>query len=151
VNRRAMLTHGAIHLFVLTAGLGIGFAFGSRHGFIQGMRYVQAQVAEDLALDVELASSIRVGNGDRALALLELRVDETVLALASAERNIGYLAAQGNWSALESLGRAKLYRTAVPPTGPDAMAVQSALKDASSVQGRHPIGPSLSKLAHGGR
>jgi hypothetical protein len=43
------------------------------------MRHLETEVAGTLSLDVEAASCIQVGDTQRALALLDLRVDGAIL------------------------------------------------------------------------
>jgi hypothetical protein len=125
-------------------GLAIGFALGERQGFIRGLRALEQSVAGTLARDVEVASSIRIGDAKRALTLLDLAVDGAVLNLSAAQTRLGILVVQPDALPEEALQRAKLYRSIVPPTGVDAPKVVSSLV-AISLERSRPT-PALERL-----
>ncbi len=138
--------HVLTHTALLAVGLALGYSFGMREGFSRGLRHLQAEVSEELALDVEVASSILVSDRDRALLLLDARIDGAVLGLAAAEHNLGQLAAQSGRTPVEALGWARAYRRVVPARGSNAESVRSTVEAAGSRwQGQ--LGPSLGKLA----
>jgi hypothetical protein len=130
----------------LALGLFVGLALGQRQGFIRALRYLQGSTSGGVALDVEVASCIRVGDTERALALLDARVDGAVLQLTAAKQNLGILAAATDWDADDALARAKAYRGIVPPSGHDAKAVSVALQ-AVPAKGAASLSPGLAMLA----
>ena len=143
---RRVVSHVVVLAAGLTVGIAVGIAIGSRAGLIRGMGHLQTEVAAGLALDVEVASSVRLGDQRRALELLDMRVDSAVLALTMAERNLGYLAAQADSKPVDSLAWAAAYRAVVPATGHNAAAVRSALQPVPPIRGERPLGPSLARL-----
>ncbi len=112
---------------IVLSGL-VGYAVGERHGFIRGMRHLETEVARVLTLEVEAASCVRTGDHERALQLLDLDIDGSVLGLSAARTNLGFLlGGTGGVQPPEALGLATLYRRVAPPAGHDAAAVTSAL------------------------
>lgn len=83
-----------------------------------GKTFLESEVTGTLAAHVEVASSISIGDTDRALALLDSSTDSAVVNLhAQPEpRRIP-----------SSMSQAKLYRRAIPAEGPNAAAVVAAL------------------------
>jgi hypothetical protein len=131
----------------LAVGIFVGLAFGYRQGFMRGLRHLENDMAGSLAGDVEVASCVRLGDTERALRILELRLDGNIMQLAAAKRNLGFVVAPGGWSRDEALSVATVYRGVVPPSGHDASAVTAALAGIVS-PGKRPLSPALEKLVH---
>jgi hypothetical protein len=111
-------SRGGIPLLTGLLGLGGGFALGQRQGLDWGMQLLQSEVRGNLSVHVEVASSIRVGDAQRALSFLDDSIDAAVLSLA----------AQPDQAQMQSaLGQAKLYRRVVSPHGRSASEVTDAL------------------------
>jgi hypothetical protein len=127
----------------LLCGIGAGVLVGDRRGLIRGLTLLQDQVAGLLAQDVEIASCIRGADNQRALALLEMRIDAGVLRLVAAHQNLGGISAQGTSSPGEALAMAKLYRTVI--ASKDGQVTQglsgAEVPDRSSL-----VSPALAKL-----
>jgi hypothetical protein len=100
-------------------GLVVGFAFGQRQGFQMGARSLEAEVNGTLSIHVEAASCLRIGDTARALELLDRTIDAAVLSLGAQP---GALHHPGT-----PFRQASLYRKIVPPSGPAASEVRSAL------------------------
>jgi hypothetical protein len=110
------------------------------------MQHLETAVSGTLSLEVEVASCIRVGDTQHALALLDLRIDTAVLKLTAAASNLGFLAAQAEQRPARALGQAKLYRHVIPSTDSDASAVRSALDKVPAPEGTAPVPSGLAKL-----
>jgi hypothetical protein len=109
-----------VAMFVLTLALGLmaGFALGQRQGFGMGRTFLESEVAGTLAVHVEVASSIRIGDTERALALLDSIIDSAVVNV-HAQPDLK--------RAMPAMSQAKIYRRAVPPQGMYASDVIAAL------------------------
>lgn len=108
----------AVPTLMLAVGLVAGFALGQRQGFGMGKTFLESEVNGTLGLHVEAASSIRVGDTDRALQLLDSVIDSAVVNVyAQPERQ----------RAMSSMSQAKVYRRAIPAHGPNAAGVSVAL------------------------
>jgi hypothetical protein len=100
-------------------GLAVGCGLGQRQGFNWGMLQLETEVSGNLSRHVEVASCIRVGDMQRALAFLEDAIDVAVVSLA----------AQPDPSRSQRVfGQAKLYRNVVPAKGPMASQVTGTLQ-----------------------
>jgi len=108
----------AIPALMLIVGLVAGAALGQRQGWGMGKSFLESEVGGTLAIHVEAASAIRIGDTDRALALLDSVID-------SAVANRG--AQPGSARPMPSMSQAKVYRRAIPAQGPYAAAVAAAL------------------------
>lgn len=109
----------AVPTLTLVIGLVAGFALGQRQGFGMGMSFLESEVSYSLAMHVEAASRVRVGETDRALELLDSMIDATVLNQHQqpAPRR-----------ALRSMSDAKVYRRVIPSSSPNEAAVRAALE-----------------------
>jgi hypothetical protein len=108
----------AIPALTLVVGLVAGAALGQRQGFGMGTSFLEQEVNGTLALHVEVASSIRIGDNERALALLDSIIDSAV---------VNVQAQPEPHRMPRSMSQAKVYRRAVPAQGPNASAVTAAL------------------------
>ena len=108
----------AVAVLALGVGVFVGFALGQRQGFGMGKTFLAAEVGGTLAIHVEVASAIRIGDTDRALLLLDSVIDS---AVANTLRN------PDGMRMLPAMSQAKVYRRAVPPQGMYASDVTAAL------------------------
>jgi hypothetical protein len=108
----------AIPALMLIVGLVAGAALGQRQGFGMGKTFLESEVPGTLAVHVEVASSIRVGDTDRALALLDSIIDSAVVNLQARPEP---------HRASPAMSQAKVYRRAIPAVGPNAALVVAAL------------------------
>lgn len=106
----------AVHALTLAVGLVAGAALGQRQGYGMGMKFLEQEVSGALAMHVEAASSVRIGDTDRALALLDTLIDGAVLSVH----------AQSTQPTVQrAIAEAKAYRGAVPPQRPRATTTSS--------------------------
>lgn len=115
--RRKALQWG-IPVVTMAVGLLIGFALGQRWGISWGTQLLTREVDVGLSAHSEVASLIRVGDTERALWWLDRWIDNVVLNVARQPDDTTHL---------RGLQIAKVYREAVPSTGPYAAQVTSAL------------------------
>jgi len=85
-----------------------GFSLGQSQGIGHGMSALETEVTGSLAVHVEAASYVRAGNTERALSLLDQRIDTAVISLVDRRE----FDASGT-----ALQQAKAYRVAVAPDG----------------------------------
>lgn len=132
-----MLKTVAIPVLTLAVGSIAGFSLGQRQGLGMGLRFVETEMATSLGTEIDAASSVRVGDTDRALALLDARIDAKVLALHDRP---------GGTQFTTQMADARLYRSVVPPKGPTAQQVRAVLESVPepAQDDRHAAG--LSKL-----
>jgi hypothetical protein len=116
--RRRLIQFGIPVATLLLGGL-IGFGAGQTKGIDWGTRLLTMELGYGLFVHSEIASLIRVGDTERALWWLDQWIDTSVQTLAREPENI---------STLQGLQIARVYRAAVPPTGPTASAVTAALE-----------------------
>ena len=133
-----------------TLGSGAGMAIGYRLGFVRALGYLENRLAGTLELELEAASSVRVGDKDRALELLDASVDGHILHLVAGRQNAGFLAGDAEHNKDAALSLAKAYRASIPARGADAAAVRSALGAVPAV-GRPRLTPALRQLVEGSR
>jgi hypothetical protein len=133
----------------LAIGLFLGYPLGQRRGLIDGLGHLRDAMAGDLTADVEVASCVRLGDTERALAILDARLDGAILQLAAAKQNLGYLVAPTNADRGDALALAKTYRSIVPPAGRDARAVSNALQNVP-VGDKASLSPGIARLAERG-
>lgn len=117
----------AVSTLTLGVGLAAGFALGQRQGLGMGLGFLQSEVTFSLATHVEAASCVRVGDTDRALALLDGLIDSAV---------VNVRAQPGPLQSARSMSQAKVYRSVVPATGPNAAGVRGALESVPDPDGR---------------
>lgn len=109
MTMKSTLKMFAVPTLTLVVGLVAGAALGQRQGFGMGMRFLEQEISGSLSMHVEAASSIRVGDPDRALALLDTMIDGALLSVH----------AQSTQPAVErTVAQAKSYRSVVPRRGP---------------------------------
>ncbi len=106
----------------VVVGLVAGFALGQRQGLGMGMGFIEAETTGSLTMHVEMASSVRVGDTDRALMLLDTLIDSAAVSLH---------AQPGTPRSLRSLSQVKTYRSVIPSVGPYATALRDALESVS--------------------
>lgn len=117
---------------VLTLGLGlvVGFSLGQRQGLGMGTAFLKSEVSGVLAMHVEAASCVRVGDTERALQLLDSTIDSAVINIhAQPEPRVEP----------PSMSLAKVYRSVIPASGPNAAYVRAALQNVPE-----PAGPPYS-------
>jgi len=112
---------------LVAGGLGgtVGFAFGQREGLQLGLRFLRSEVSGSLSMHVEAASSIRVGDTDKALGLLDQSIDLAVVSITAES------GAQQDGTAIRE---AKLYRSVVPAEGRFAQDALDALRDVEAIR-----------------
>lgn len=123
---RGMLKKLIVPTLTLAIGLLVGFALGQRQGFGMGKVFMAAETNGMLSLHVEVASSVRVGDTERALRYLDTFIDSAVVNMH---------AQPAPHEIPTAMREAKVYRRAVPPTGPNAVSVVGALKDVPEPEG----------------
>jgi hypothetical protein len=121
--RRTALQLG-IPVATMMFGALIGFALGQRQGFSWGTELLRREIDFGLSVHSEVASLIRVGDSERALWWLDQLIDNVILNVSR------YSDAH---TQLRGLQIAKVYRTAVPPTGTEAALITAALDPVSTV------------------
>ena len=102
---------------LLVVGLAAGFAFGQRQGLQMGEQFLSTELDGTLAIHVEAASAVRVGDTERALMLLDTLIDGAIVSHPLT----------GQPRVLKALTQAKAYRSVVPATGRNADEVRAVL------------------------
>jgi hypothetical protein len=118
----------SIAILSLSLGGLVGFRQGQRQGIRSEERLLAQQLGFTMSLDVEVASCIRVGDRDRALALLERSLDRGLLNLATRPAVVS----DSVWE------QARAYRAVVAAEGPTAARVVAALARARGGPGSQP-------------
>ena len=107
----------AVPALLLVVGLVVGAALGQRQGLGRGEQFLLSELDGTLAIHVEAASAVRVGDNERALMLLDTLIDGAVVSKPLT----------GQPHALKALTQAKIYRSVVPSTGMYADEVRAVL------------------------
>jgi HEAT repeat protein len=128
----------AVPVLTLLIGGVAGFAIGQRQGINMITTMAFAATNGELSLHVDAASSLRTGDTERALMLLDTLIDSATVTLRDSAVRTG--------EAPRALRDAKLYRTAVQAAGPTATAVADALRDVPAPSATEPLPPGLRKL-----
>jgi hypothetical protein len=124
-------------ILALIVGGALGFAAGQKQGIAWGNDLLIRELDYGLTVHAEVASLVRVGDSDRALWWLDQWIDHSAVTVTSHPA--------GNTD-LPGLRLAKVYRNAVPSTGPDGAAVSAALSGATDLKG-----PYFCPLPRGGQ
>lgn len=123
--RRKVVLFG-VPVVTLVLGALRGFAVAQRQYIASGNRLLIQELAYGLSIHSEAASLIRVGDTDRALWWLDQWIDRSVVPVATHPHGT---------TTLRGLELAKVYRRAVPSTGPEATHLTSALDRVADLPG----------------
>ena len=107
----------SICLLLLGVGFACGFLTGYTRAFWLGMERQRAEVTGSLFTRVEILSSLRIGEKDRAIALIEGGMDQAIRTLPMLQdyRDLPVMTQR-------ALTLAKVYRTTYPSDAPDIAA-----------------------------